>query len=468
MTTYSKETALYNTGAIGDDIQEAGTTATSYLTDISGGGVFVHSSDTPSSPTAENAKGVQITDKVDIIRNGESVAEFGETARVGKDEDGYSRLTIDPYFEDGATNVFKIQASKPNMDYSISAHEVVLNDEITKDDYRFTPFNTPYTTGSIGSASSPLYQSSTPSADYNSHKKTLGSTTFTINEISNLSNGTLFKLKYRVVFGYKIGNNTYYFNGIISRYGPFEKGSTPGVPAWTVITGTLPVIRKSFARGEYKCTYTPSNNSFVINDGFTLGNGGTSSTVWVEKIEIYGMEVYQSGILVPIHNLTGNVNIDGDMLVNGSVSNVEGTGDLKLKGNIYVNESVAPIGWYDAHTGTADVNHNTDFQVIGNSAIDLNPSNGGNGRYLLFGSIRFDGNATGYRGIAIRSANSGILQRSTAIVPALGAAWKTRLNVSCFYNMGTSHSDTIHLCGLQNKGSGNLSCDWDFYAVKIR
>lgn len=70
-----------------NDITDAATTASNYFTDISGGGVYVHSSDTPSSSSAENAKGVKITDQIDIIRNGESVAEFGALARIGKENE---------------------------------------------------------------------------------------------------------------------------------------------------------------------------------------------------------------------------------------------------------------------------------------------------------------------------------------------------------------------------------------------
>ena len=88
-----------HSGAYGNDATPTGveqtnirtmnsyTTATNYFTDISGGGVYVHSSDTPSSSSAENAKGVKITDQIDIIRNGESVAEFGALARIGKENE---------------------------------------------------------------------------------------------------------------------------------------------------------------------------------------------------------------------------------------------------------------------------------------------------------------------------------------------------------------------------------------------
>lgn len=447
-----------------NDIQEAGTTATSYLTDISGGGVYVHSSDTPSSSSAENAKGVKITDHIDIIRNGESVAEFGETARIGKDENGYSRLTIDPYFHDGVNNIFSIKASQSGMDYSVNAHELVFDENVTRSDWRIRSFNAPYITGSIGSESSPLNQRPNPLSDYSTYKKMLGNTTFIINEISNIADGTNFDVLCRAIFGYKIGNNTHYFTGISSSSGVFTKStsSTPQTHDYnTSLSGTLLEIKTGFYEKDMYFQYVPSTNSFTINFGVVLGESSVTSTCWIERVEIYGLNVYESGVLVPIHRLHGKVEIEGNITNYGS-------SDLKLQGNICVNNSNFPIGWYDVRNGTDNIDHSTDFREIASSAITLQPSSGGNGRYLLFGSIRFDGNANGYRGIAIKSINSGIIQRSTAIVQALNASWKTRLNVSCFYNMGTSQTDTLFLCGLQNKGSGTLSCDWDFYAVKIR
>ena len=83
LATYTKETALYDPGAVGGAINDAGSKATNYLTNITGGGVYVHSAET-------EANGVRITDSVDIIRNGESVANFGEdgTSRVGSETGG--------------------------------------------------------------------------------------------------------------------------------------------------------------------------------------------------------------------------------------------------------------------------------------------------------------------------------------------------------------------------------------------
>lgn len=64
------DTAKYNAS-------EAAKVAIGYLTDLSNG-VYVHAEGTSSDPTASTAKGVRITDVVDVIRNGVPVASFGD------------------------------------------------------------------------------------------------------------------------------------------------------------------------------------------------------------------------------------------------------------------------------------------------------------------------------------------------------------------------------------------------------
>ena len=60
-------------------------TATSYVTDITGGGVFVH-------PDGDTQSGVAITDAVNIVQDGVSVAEYGSSLRIGKE--GEARLSF--------------------------------------------------------------------------------------------------------------------------------------------------------------------------------------------------------------------------------------------------------------------------------------------------------------------------------------------------------------------------------------
>lgn len=88
MTTYTKETALYDTGKIGDDIDDAATQATNYLTDVSGGGVMVHPSD-------DSTSGWKISSALEMLKSGVAYIWAGlvnniATVRVGKETGGHS------------------------------------------------------------------------------------------------------------------------------------------------------------------------------------------------------------------------------------------------------------------------------------------------------------------------------------------------------------------------------------------
>lgn len=77
MATYTKETALYDTGAIADDIGAAGETASKYITTVDGGGIKVH----PENNTTDY---VQIDgDSLDIYSGGQEVASYGTASRIG-------------------------------------------------------------------------------------------------------------------------------------------------------------------------------------------------------------------------------------------------------------------------------------------------------------------------------------------------------------------------------------------------
>ena len=88
MGTYTKETALYDTGAIGTDINAAGQTATNYLTNISGvNGISVHDVNDTSNFVNMNTEGVS------IYQGGSSVAQFGVPTRIGSEDN--ASITID-------------------------------------------------------------------------------------------------------------------------------------------------------------------------------------------------------------------------------------------------------------------------------------------------------------------------------------------------------------------------------------
>ena len=112
-----------------DFATDASRRATYYLKDMPNG-VFVHAEDSNQqiSPTDADAHGVYITDQVDIIRNGESVAMFGETARIGKDD---SNITITSDGISGKTN-------------SNTVFDVRLNDESVSTWRNYSSYNRAY------------------------------------------------------------------------------------------------------------------------------------------------------------------------------------------------------------------------------------------------------------------------------------------------------------------------------------
>lgn len=74
--------------------KEASTKATNYIVDLSNG-IFVHAEGTPADPTDSDAVGVGIKDSVDIVRNGEVVANYGEAVTIGKTDGTQSHLELD-------------------------------------------------------------------------------------------------------------------------------------------------------------------------------------------------------------------------------------------------------------------------------------------------------------------------------------------------------------------------------------
>lgn len=95
MATYSKETALYDTGAIANGISAAGQTATSYITNVSGGGIMVHPSD-------DSTSGWKISSTLELLKGGVAYikAWLGGTnqhpipaVRIGTEDGGHTNIT---------------------------------------------------------------------------------------------------------------------------------------------------------------------------------------------------------------------------------------------------------------------------------------------------------------------------------------------------------------------------------------
>lgn len=135
-------------------ISNAAKTATSYVTDITGGGIMVH-------PSGNQNTGAQITDRVNIMQNGVSVAEYSETARVGAENSTHSVWESGAFiFNDGTNDTMKLSASESitethtiSSDYNVSYNAYIeleyppaslISVEVDNTDYTYTPTMTPY------------------------------------------------------------------------------------------------------------------------------------------------------------------------------------------------------------------------------------------------------------------------------------------------------------------------------------
>ena len=77
-------------------LKAASTSATNYVAELNNG-IFVHAEGTPSDPTNSNAKGVQITDDIDIIRKGKQVISIGDNIILGDSTSTGSQYNNVPY-----------------------------------------------------------------------------------------------------------------------------------------------------------------------------------------------------------------------------------------------------------------------------------------------------------------------------------------------------------------------------------
>lgn len=165
----------------------------------------------------------------------------------------------------------------------------------------------------------------------------------------------------------------------------------------------------------------------------------------------------RGGLLLIIGNGIGIQGADNER---SNALTVDWDGNVKCAGYIIASGHTNPIGWYDTHNNTSSISSGTTYQSISASAISLAP-----GRYMLFGSARFSGASSGYRGITIFEGNDTI-GRAAASQPCIpSSSWTTALNTSCF--VAVSSTTTYKLGVYQNSGS-SLSTTWDFYAVAIR
>ena len=122
------EINLGGTGNIGTAINQASTnasnaataaenakkTATNYITTVTSGGIFVHTT-TSSDPTNSNAHGVKISDTVDIVHEGSVVASYGSDATVGPENANHFKLSSTDFsYLYGQMKYFRVHPNRYN------------------------------------------------------------------------------------------------------------------------------------------------------------------------------------------------------------------------------------------------------------------------------------------------------------------------------------------------------------------
>ena len=126
MATYTKETALFDTGAISGDIQDASETASKYISTDSTG-IMIYDGEsgqqTPSNPNSTTNNVFIDENSLDIRKGTDVLASFGETVKIGPE--GSSQITISGASFEGATDQgvssFSINGNGTSMPSYVSA-----------------------------------------------------------------------------------------------------------------------------------------------------------------------------------------------------------------------------------------------------------------------------------------------------------------------------------------------------------
>lgn len=394
MATYTKETALYDTGAIAGDIQEAGTTASSYLTDISGGGVYVHSADTPSDPTSSTAQGVQITDEVNIIRDGESVATFGENARIGSNSSASLYLSdsgIQANSTEGAT-YFMVNSAGADITQRISdggnqvqaqgssyqlTHSYLITDKFAI--WSGMPAGTRlyvrplFTFKARSSGTTP--QEMTYTGSFTLSKGTSEDQSFTNSRfdtryvynpsteqitITVSAKGTFSDTYYPYLINYEDFVN-------VTTYAPTNRFGTnlafTGQPVSTAFgDGTLPPAY-GVSIGKYNEEDTNNDNAFIIGNGADESNRSNAFTVdWDGNVNASGeLEVANGAFTV---DGSGNVTTDGKYQSLFKITEVTKTISGGINANSYVAAASISMTAQTGYNAVGIVGHSSsNFRV---------------------------------------------------------------------------------------------------------
>lgn len=317
MATYSKETALYDTGAIANGITAAGQTAESYISTVSGGGIMVH-------PANDATSGWKISSALELLKSGVTYIKAWlagtnsdiPTVQIGADNAGHSVIDsagLRVYGGDGTEQLAHIGYG-----------ETINDDGQTVLSRHFT-FGRRY--GTIGSMSV-VEGSSTASGVYSHAEGAFAQAEGGYSHAENISTRAV-----------GLGSHAQGF-------------------------GTIASKSSQTALGTYNAEDTSSTT--------THPNGDTS---YGQYAVIVGNGFYNGGTLVPSNALTvdwsGHVNAAGGYTVNGNpiietAAKTESTGSFTGYKNLAITPT-APHGKTLIAIGSLHVNGNgsSNCQLIG-------------------------------------------------------------------------------------------------------
>lgn len=192
----------------------------------------------------------------------------------------------------------------------------------------------------------------------------------------------------------------------------------------------------------------------------TVASGASSHAGGAHTIAGYGEQTvigrYNDNKSDTVFEIGNGSVVDG----RSNAFTVDWNGNVKVAGNFYATDHTNPIGWYDAHNNTTTLSSGTSFVKLSNSDITLAA-----GRYIITGSVRFNGATSGYRGITIQDSNGSIARANVTQQTIPSSSWTTSLNTTIIYI--AQSQTTVSLMAYQNSGS-SLGISWDIYAICIK
>ena len=211
--------------------------------------------------------------------------------------------------------------------------------------------------------------------------------------------------------------------------------------------------------------YSHSQNTGTIAQGYAqtaIGTFNTAQGTATSRVNTDHAFIIGNGSSNSARSNAFTVDWNGNAVASGTLKGSGWQGDLNVSGDVFIEGHDTSVGWYDAVSDSTTISNGTSFAPISTSSavLALTP-----GRYIVTGSIRYDGNASGYRGLAFR-VGTGVWDEGSILQQAPpSSSWKARLSSSLILDITANTS--VYLCALQNSGSG-LDAGWTLKAIRIR